>query len=257
MTLRVTYVLISFMTDDAANPGPTLPTDPSSDRQATAPTRIGRVLTVVRMLIGYGKELADAIQRRAGQPLFATAMLPFGTLDPAVILARIACGLRRAAALEERLTAYAARGRDLPAPQPESKAALPAATAPHEPAPPAPRPKRAPPADPAGLPTAEQIAAEVRRRPIGAVVADICRDLGLVPGQCDSEFWNELSHIIAAHGGTLSRWVDVIEQRIRQCLTFSRDHADAASTSPLSHAPRPDAVGTGPPLQPDFATTPA
>jgi hypothetical protein len=31
------------------------------------------------------------------------------------------------------------------------------------------------------MPTAEQIAAEVRRRPIGAVIADICRDLRILP----------------------------------------------------------------------------
>lgn len=33
---------------------------------------------------------------------------------------------------------------------------------------------------PAQLPASEQIAAEMRRRPIGGVATDICRDLGIL-----------------------------------------------------------------------------
>ena len=235
---------------DTAKPRPTPPPDPQGDQAATpAPSRIGRVLAVVRLLIGYGKELAEAIQRRAGQPVLVTAMLPFGTVDLAMVLARIACGLRRAAMLEARLTGYAERGKDLPEPQPE-KPGRPSRPAPSPerkpPAPPRPKPASRP--DPAGLPSAAEIAAQVRRRPVGAVVADICRDLGLLPGQCDKEFWKDLSEIITAYGGTLSRWIKVIDRWIRQTLLQAKAQREAAADKPPSHVPPLSAaVATGPP----------
>jgi hypothetical protein len=223
------------------------------------PARIGRVLAVVRMLIGYGKDLAEAMHRRAGKPVFVTATLPFGTLDPMAILARIACGLSRAVALEARLAACAARGRDLsPLAEPPAGPTKPAAS--RQPKPPAPRPQRASRAAPDGFPTAAQIAAEVRRRPVGAVVADICRDLGLLPGQCDREFLKELSAIITEYGGKLSRWVKVIDRRIKQTLIIGRkqqEAAPAASTPHTPHTPPPNAAATGPPWDPGLRTVPA
>jgi hypothetical protein len=66
------------------------------------------------------------------------------------------------------------------------RAAKPAtATAPHPDRPPAP----------------EEIEAEVRRRPIGAVLVDICLDLGIVPRQMD----DELKLVLIGHGGSLVR----------------------------------------------------
>jgi hypothetical protein len=56
----------------------------------------------------------------------------------------------------------------------------------------------------ARLPTEAEIAAEVRGRPVGAVIVDICRDLGITPGQLDRAFWDELSHAIIAYGGNLA-----------------------------------------------------
>jgi hypothetical protein len=222
------------------------------------PTRIGRVLAVVRMLIGYGKQVAEAVQRRAGQPLLAAGTLPFGTLDPAAILARIACGLRRAAALEARLTGFAARGQDLPLPQPTPPTRpSQAAAISRERKPPAPRPRPANRADPDGLPTAAQIAAEVRRRPVGAVVADICRDLGLLPGQCDRAFWKELSDVITTYGGKLSRWIKVVERRIKHTLTLAQNQHDAPPAASTPHEPPSNAAATGPPRQPGFRTVPA
>jgi hypothetical protein len=95
-----------------------------------------------------------------------------------VILARITCGLRRAAMLEAKLCKRAERGRDLTV----APIRLPAIRVPgaaREAAPPAVQP-----ADPrlARLPTEEEIAEEMRRRPIGAVIVDICCDLGIAPG---------------------------------------------------------------------------
>ena len=61
------------------------------------------------------------------------------------------------------------------------------------------------------LPTPEQIAAEVRRRPIGAVIADICRDLGVLPTH---PLWQELSLAIIWHGGSFSRLFKDIFDRV-------------------------------------------
>jgi hypothetical protein len=110
------------------------------------PGAIGRVLSVVRKLIDYGKELASTIQQRAAAPGFALFARSFGTADLAVILARITNGLRRAAALEARLCRRAARGQDL-TPTPIRLPATPGPRAARQVAPPdaAPRtPKRQP-----------------------------------------------------------------------------------------------------------------
>src|SRR3984957_8426317 len=91
------YVPVVFM--PAAQPSaPT--TDPNPPRAGIdIPGRLGRVLSLVRKLIDYGKQLAGRVQLRAAAPGFALFAKPFGTADLAVIFARIAGGLRRAAAL--------------------------------------------------------------------------------------------------------------------------------------------------------------
>ena len=61
----------------------------------------------------------------------------------------------------------------------------------------------------ANLPTPEQIADLTKRRPIGVVIADICRDLGIRPNH---PLWPELCQIIVKHGGSLTRLiVDIIQ----------------------------------------------
>jgi hypothetical protein len=54
---------------------------------------------------------------------------------------------------------------------------------------------------------AVEIAAEVRRRPVGAVIADICHDLGIAPGQLDGAFWDEIRRAIILYGGNLLGFV--------------------------------------------------
>lgn len=240
-----------------ASPDLIHPSDPTQDRPADAalPPRLGRVLLVVRVLITYGKNLAEAFERRAGRPILHTAMLPFGTEDRAAILARIACGLRRALALEARLLGYASTGRDLPPPRPTDPAQPRRDAAPRQRAASLSRTEHARRADPEGLPTVEQIAADALRRPIGVVVADICRDLGLLPGQCDREVWQELSHVITTYGGRLSRWVTTIDRRIRHSLRNKwrmEDAGEPAASAP--YAPPARAAATGPPRPPDDGT---
>jgi hypothetical protein len=67
---------------------PLSPSDPAS-ASADRPSRLGRLLGLVRKLIDYGKELAGTVRRRAcTDPHFARCA--FGTGDLALIFAR--CG---------------------------------------------------------------------------------------------------------------------------------------------------------------------
>jgi hypothetical protein len=129
------------------------------------------LLDLVRRLCDYGKELAATLQQRvADNPYFAP--FNFGTCDLALILERITRGVQRAAALQERLRRLAACPERCC--QTSTKS-----TEQNDPR--APR-SAAPRADASRSPltTDEQIAAD-RRRPIGTVIADICRDLAILP----------------------------------------------------------------------------
>ncbi len=191
------------------------------------PTPAGRLLGLVRALIDYGRQLATTL--RINPP-------PFSAGDIALILARITRGLLRAEALEARVIRDTARLDAEPAP------------------PRAPSHRRSPPAratdaasealvpglDPGiCLPTAEQIAAEVRRRPIGAVIADICRDLGIMPSH---PLWPELQHLIIRYGGNLANLVKDILER-----AFPRPAASGPPAWPAVSLQSPAPSGTGPP----------
>ena len=234
---------------------PTATADPEPHRANTdTPSRLGRVLSLVRKLIDYGRQLAGTIHQRATAPGFTLFAMPFGTADLAIILARITNGLRLAAALEARLCQRACRGQDLtPAPivvpvacgpRPTRQAAPPSA----QPEPqPEPQPANPTTQDPrlARLPTEAEIATEVRRRPVGAVIADICRDLGIAPGHLDRAFWDELSQAIIAYGGSFSGFLRNLTKRL---FAFgSGNHADR--TDPLWPVapPRSSTPATGPP----------
>jgi hypothetical protein len=210
---------------------------------------IGRILHLVRKFIDYGKRLTTAVQQRAAAPGFAHFVRSFGTADVAVILARITAGLRRAAALEAMLCERAARGRDL-APSPIRLPAIRAPRAARRVAAPdaQPVPRSTDPAEDlrlARLPTEEELAAEVRRRPIGAVVVDICRDLGIAPGDLDRAFWDEISHAILMYGGSLVRFHTSLRKRL--WASFSGEHAGRVDCGWSAAPPRLPASATGPP----------
>jgi hypothetical protein len=191
------------------------------------------LLDLVRKLIDYGKELAATLdQRTADNPYFA--VLTFGTNDLALILARITRGLQRAAALEARLVRACGRARPDHRARPQRPIAPPTPAVPRQPGARASAPRvRTPPAQ---LTAEQQIAAD-RRRPIGAVIADICRDLGILPSH---PLWRELQHAINAYGGNYARLViDVIK---RPLLILAEDQPPATQTV-LPAA----ACATGPP----------
>ncbi len=213
--------------------------DPHQVRPVTgadAPSRTGRLLGLVHMLIDYGRQLATTLQQRTSTTNLADVTRHFGTIDIGEILACITRGLLRAAALETRLSGRLARQ-------------------PSEPATPSAPPRRQPRAarrvdrsasltdtSLAHLPTPEDIAAEVRRRPVGAVIADICRDLGIVPS---NPLWRELSLAIIENGGNLATLFKDTWKRVSTWLIDL-----PAAVHPAGPAPhRPFAVtpGTGPP----------
>src|ERR1700733_3736793 len=215
--------------------------DPHQDRPATgadAPTRTGRLLGLLRTLIDYGRQLAGTLQQRTAATDTADVTRDFGTIDIGEILARIARGLLRAAALETRLSSRLVREQTAPV-------AAPSARSPRQPraAPPVDRITRAA-ADPGltRLPTPEAIAAEVRRRPVGAVIADICRDFGIVPS---NPLWRELSLVIIENGGNLATLFKDTWKRLTIWLTNPPTAVRPAAAAPaLPFAVTP---GTGPP----------
>ncbi len=248
------------MFDAATEPVAAVQPDP----HRAVPPRIGKVLSLVRTLIAYGQNLADTLRQHASDPqvlpCFAFVASIFGTSDLGLILARITRGLLRAAALEARLSRRAARGRDLkptalrpPAP-PKPRAAKPA-TPPGQPA-------QAPSLD--RLPTPEEIDAEVRRRPVGAVLVDICLDLGIVPGQLDPATWDELRRDLILYGGSLTTLVLPSERKRRSADPGSDPRrvgrkSEAHSATGDSPSPNPgDSPSfnpiplTGPPIFPPW-----
>ncbi|MBV9748793.1 MAG: hypothetical protein JO157_08255 [Acetobacteraceae bacterium] len=242
------------------------------------PQRIAAVLRVVHVLLAYGRHLAGSAGHRAAAPGFAAIAACFGTANLSLILAHLHRGILRAVALERVLLARAARGRDieLAAPCIRTRPPAPANAAPgRNAAPPIPRP--AAPAcrldqdHPANFqtPSLEQLEREVRRRPLGRTLVDICLDLAVVPGLCSGTFWNELFDLMRCHGGSIASlvqarwrreqafdqeqdsrptpgwtWPILGRQAIRQVLGF---FIGEDPVIPLALSAPPPAVATGPP----------
>jgi hypothetical protein len=199
---------------------PSNPPNPPQDRAAGGidkPSRSGRLLSLVRKLIDYGKELVSTLQNRASAAQVLDIAGRFGTRDIGLIVARITRGLCLAGALEQRVIQCAARLDAVPAP---------AQATPQQPAPRKPRPAGSsarPSARDAGsvlarMPTPEEIAAQVRHRPIGAVLADICNDLGIVASH---PLWRELHDAVDRHGGNFIRVMRDMMRRATVRVIFS------------------------------------
>jgi hypothetical protein len=201
------------------------------------PSRSRLLLSLIRRLIDYGKELTATLHDRAATDP-RSVVRSFGIADLALILLRIKRGLLRANALEARLAQNAARldaerkPRAVPAQHKPSPARSPDQAQGHGPA----VSRTEDPDAPLELPTEAEIAAWVRRRPIGAVIADICRDLGIA---CDHPLWRELRYAITAERGSYTRLVQEIIRR------GARRIAEAWFPSTPSAPPVP--ASTGPP----------
>jgi len=196
---------------------PDTPSAAPQDHSATTlPNNIAFLLHAARTLLGYGRHLIATISRRATAQNFNAIAACFGTDNLATILAHLNRGILRAAALERVLLARAATGRDIDFVEPRTRTPQPqpaaAETQPEQPAPPpvarnpTPRPAR-----PAGwndpelyMPTVQDLERQVRRRPLGRTILDICLDLAVAPGFCTGEFWNELFEIMQCFGGSVA-----------------------------------------------------
>ena len=148
-------------------------------------------------------------------------------------LARIKRGLLRATALEAGLASGTARLEPRPA---EARSPRPPRLAhPAVPLPPLPSLVL--------LPTSAQIAAEIRRRPAGAVLADICRDLGIM---ANHPLWPEIRELLTRHGGNLATLYIDISRRL-SALFIERCAAAAAEATPPPGLLSPGPASTGPP----------
>jgi hypothetical protein len=219
------------------------------------PARIAAMLHTVRIMLGFGHHLAETAKDRSAGTDFNAIAVCFGTSRLCTILAHVQRGLLRAAALERVLLARAARGRDIQfvfprerataataatatlttpgdppaaeqsAVQPAEPSAEPSAAEQSAEAPSA--PKRARPSRPFGwndpelfMPTPEQLEAQVRRRPIGRTIVDICLDLAVMPGFCTGPFWNTLFDSIRLHGGSVAV---LMLEKVRREEAFSEE----------------------------------
>ena len=209
-------------------------------------SRSGHLLLLVRKLWAYGIELSRSLRQR--HPANDTAHLRrnFGTTDIVLILTRIAVGMRRARLLGEKIAATASRidshAEPEPAPSPPPRA-VPSAARPRA-------PRLAQPAEPrpsdtfsllVRLPTADKIARKVLRQPIGAVLADICRDMGIGQGH---PLWDELHAAIIEFGG--SSFIRRVRDRLHQAFPIA-PLVERLKSRPETAA---EPVSTGPPAAP-------
>jgi hypothetical protein len=237
-------VLVPFVSSRSPTAALTSSTDPRQDRAVAGgdtSSRTGRLLGLVHSLIDYGKDLASTPQHRTAATNLAAITRNFGTIDIALIVSYITRALHRAAALEARLILRIACKQDAPAPAStasphrQPRAARPAAQRPND-------------ANPrlAGLPTPEEIAADVRRRPIGAVLVDICRDFGIVPAH---PLWRALTAAITDHGGNFVALFRAVTKRAFRSRRVPPAVAvyPGPAPAPAPYPPSPAASGAGPP----------
>lgn len=176
------------MKTQASPAAPTNGPDPHPDRPGatTARSRSAGLLTLVRSLIAFGQALIHTLQASPDAGTLAQIASRFGTSDLALMIARITRGLLLAATLDARLARCATRLDTKPGrpaalrgtDRRKRRAAMPVDTQTTDDA-----------ALLARLPTAQEIAASLRGKPIGVVLEEICRDLGIT---CAHPLWREL-----------------------------------------------------------------
>jgi hypothetical protein len=217
--------------------------DASTTDDLSPPSRSGRLLSLVRKLFTYGTLMVRSIGQGDAAKEPAELTRRFGTCDILVIITRIARGLKRAGFLQEKIARAAPQidAGQQPEPDPYSRKPRPPRcdAQPREPR------HTEPPAMDTGsmllrLPTIEQIAAKVRKQPIGAVLADLCRDFGITR---DHPLWDELHAAITEFGGSFVR---LVRDRLNQAFPIARIVARLKAKP----EPQPALDSTGPPPAP-------
>ena len=217
------------MSDALTTARPTKPPPPTGDG-ATA-----RVLGVVRALIAFGRHLTEALRLRDPSDDPEPVIRHFGVPTIAQIVARVARGLQMALALEARLM----KRRDIPFPLRIPMPAAPRTRTGGTPG--ATRVRKAADADLDPLPSVEEIAALVRKRPVGEVIVDICIDFGIAT---DHPLWADVRKAIFETGGSFTRLI--MDLCHRSGAIFDEKYGPFDLSKPGYWAPAM-AVGTGPP----------
>ena len=176
-------------------------------RKPARPNPFGeRLLVLVRKLIVCGQELLDSLKTCEGPHPPLETFRRFGCLSLTLVIARITRGLIIAGVLEDRFLRRLPRKDETPD---------------RAPRPPAPNSDRSKPrrslwtshdAELEGpLPSAEAIAARLRGRPAGAVITEICRDLGI---DTRHPLWQELNELLRwCHPFNLWRMLEAWRER--------------------------------------------
>jgi len=198
-----------FMPSAQPAPETSQPSGPS-DR---TDSRGAGLLGLVRRLLDFGRTLVDILQQRNTADAPDDVAERFATRNLALIIARITRGVWLAGALERRMVRAQTR-QDDPAKPDTSDRSSDARPDPDRPIEVRPRAARRKPVDEAAelanLPSARAIAARVRGREIGAVIVDICRDLGI---DGSHPLWGEVLEAITVHGGSRARMLNVVQRR--------------------------------------------
>lgn len=206
------------------------------------------LLCVIRKLISYGWQMYKALQEPDGASRAKEITRGmFGPVSLALILARITRGLRLAAALEERVGATAARPAKPAAAAPAKPARTHARATPRKPstAPTVPLPSDTAQALLARMPTAKEIAAQIRRRPVALVIADICADLGI---GVNHPLWHEVQAALKGLKDKESAFKRLQMEILRRVtLVMQALRSGELKLPPPVALPKPAAAGAGPP----------
>ena len=200
---------------------PAQPQHPDPNRAASArldPAGVGNILHPLHTLVAYGRNLVQTLRQEHDPddlPWYAFLTRIFGTTNPALITVLIIRGLLRAAALQAQLSKSLTSLSRLPLPARaagQTKAEGRGLSRGHSPRKPRVVGWAIPPDWPAGdpsldrLPRPEQemfaeLIEQDRDRPLGAILLDVCLDLGLAPALMDPAAWDDLRLAISLHGG--------------------------------------------------------
>ena len=202
---------------------------PAQQGQGSRPR--GHLLGLVRRMLDYGRDLVAALQQQNAPTPSPRVAWAFGTIDLPVIIARILLGLRIAEALETRLVR-----RTPPQEKPRATRARPPAK------PRAAKPKPAEqPDDDLTLPSAEAIAARIKGRSAGAVIVEICRELGI---NAMHPMWREIQDAILVYRGSMARMMTAW----MRAAAYGLGNGSINWPLPIEPAwPEPAIAGTGPP----------
>ena len=154
------------------------PPDPRQD-QAHTPARTARLRHILRKLIAHAEDLTWDLTRRPTGMAVLWITVRFATKDIPLILARITRGLRLAAALHATLPRpqrehQREHQREQPAPAERKRRTRPTPQSCNKSC------NHADSGAPIALPTSKEIAAQLRNRPIGEILTEICLALGIL-----------------------------------------------------------------------------